>query len=298
MADGALRARARLGRPRQVPRWSRRRLFFDFSRTPGLHVDGRADQDATRGLAGGLPGRANAGVIRYPDGQRQPLAKATGLTIPKGSVYELRCGGGGGYGPPAERDPGAGARRPPRGLHHRGARARALPARVRTRWPATIRTFTARRRWKRPCGELADASARRRRGARRLHVDHARAVAGRAVEGALRLAAGPRRVARVSRDGNPVGSAHVCRTRSCGGSRAERPPRRTARAAARSANRAIRNVATLGGNLCSTPFPASDVVPALIASEAIDRDRGIVGHRRALISRSSSNRAALGRSGS
>jgi carbon-monoxide dehydrogenase medium subunit len=40
------------------------------------------------------------------------------------------------------------------------------------------------------------------------------------------------------------------------------------RAAALSANRAIRNVATLGGNLCATPFPASDVVPALIASEA------------------------------
>lgn len=40
------------------------------------------------------------------------------------------------------------------------------------------------------------------------------------------------------------------------------------RAAALSANRAVRNVATLGGNLCSAPFPASDLVPALLASEA------------------------------
>lgn len=40
------------------------------------------------------------------------------------------------------------------------------------------------------------------------------------------------------------------------------------RAAALSANRAVRNVATLGGNLCASPFPASDLVPALLASEA------------------------------
>jgi carbon-monoxide dehydrogenase medium subunit len=39
-------------------------------------------------------------------------------------------------------------------------------------------------------------------------------------------------------------------------------------AAQRSANRAVRNVATVGGGLCSAPFPASDLVPALLASEA------------------------------
>ncbi len=26
--------------------------------------------------------------------------------MPKGATFELHCGGGGGYGPPAERDPG------------------------------------------------------------------------------------------------------------------------------------------------------------------------------------------------
>ena len=41
-----------------------------------------------------------------------------------------------------------------------------------------------------------------------------------------------------------------------------------AEAARRSANRAVRNVATLGGNLCARPFPASDLVPALLACEA------------------------------
>jgi carbon-monoxide dehydrogenase medium subunit len=41
-----------------------------------------------------------------------------------------------------------------------------------------------------------------------------------------------------------------------------------AEAARRSANRAVRNVATLGGNLCADPFPAADLVPALLAADA------------------------------
>jgi N-methylhydantoinase B len=59
------------------------------------------------GLAGGLAGRANAGTIRYPDGRREPIAKATALPLPRGTVYELRCGGGGGWGAPAGRNPAA-----------------------------------------------------------------------------------------------------------------------------------------------------------------------------------------------
>ncbi len=59
------------------------------------------------GLAGGLPGRANAGELRRPDGTVIPLAKATGVPIARGSVVTFRSGGGGGYGPPEERDPGA-----------------------------------------------------------------------------------------------------------------------------------------------------------------------------------------------
>ena len=48
-------------------------------------------------------------------------------------------------------------------------------------------------------------------------------------------------------------------------------------AAQRSANRAVRNVATVGGNLCSAPFPASDLVPALLASEATVQIEGSSG---------------------
>jgi len=41
-----------------------------------------------------------------------------------------------------------------------------------------------------------------------------------------------------------------------------------AQAAARSANQAIRCVATVGGNLCASTFAAADLIPALICLEA------------------------------
>lgn len=44
--------------------------------------------------------------------------------------------------------------------------------------------------------------------------------------------------------------------------------RALAQAAARSANSAIREVATLGGNLCASAFAAADLIPALICLEA------------------------------
>jgi N-methylhydantoinase B len=62
-------------------------------------------KNAPWGLVGGLPGRPNAGLLRHPDGTSVPVAKATGLRIPKGATFEIRLGGGGGYGPPSERDP-------------------------------------------------------------------------------------------------------------------------------------------------------------------------------------------------
>jgi N-methylhydantoinase B len=57
------------------------------------------------GLEGGLEGTPNAGVLRLPDGTRRAFAKATRMKVPKGATLELYCGGGGGYGPPSERDP-------------------------------------------------------------------------------------------------------------------------------------------------------------------------------------------------
>jgi N-methylhydantoinase B len=64
-------------------------------------------KNAPWGLAGGLPGEPNAGELTLPDGTVVPVAKATGLALPKGSVFTFHCGGGGGYGNPADRDPEA-----------------------------------------------------------------------------------------------------------------------------------------------------------------------------------------------
>jgi N-methylhydantoinase B len=57
------------------------------------------------GLEGGGQGRPNSAALRYPDGTRKEFSKTTRLLAPTGSTFELRTGGGGGYGSPAERDP-------------------------------------------------------------------------------------------------------------------------------------------------------------------------------------------------
>jgi N-methylhydantoinase B len=60
------------------------------------------------GLEGGQPaGIPNGCALRQADGERTVLGKATRLLVPKGATLELTCGGGGGYGPPQERDPAA-----------------------------------------------------------------------------------------------------------------------------------------------------------------------------------------------
>jgi N-methylhydantoinase B len=59
------------------------------------------------GLEGGGTGRSNGAALRMPDGTRTPVGKATRLTVPKGATIELHTGGGGGFGPAADRDPAA-----------------------------------------------------------------------------------------------------------------------------------------------------------------------------------------------
>jgi N-methylhydantoinase B len=59
------------------------------------------------GLEGGGVGRPNGVAVRHADGTRKEFGKATRLKVPKGATLELYCGGGGGYGPPAGRDPEA-----------------------------------------------------------------------------------------------------------------------------------------------------------------------------------------------
>jgi N-methylhydantoinase B len=62
-------------------------------------------KNAPWGLEGGLPGRPNGVALRLPDGRPEPLrGKNTRLFLPRGSTLELYNGGGGGYGPPSERD--------------------------------------------------------------------------------------------------------------------------------------------------------------------------------------------------
>ena len=59
------------------------------------------------GLEGGGDGQANRVALELPDGTRTEFGKATRLPVPKGAKLHLHTGGGGGYGPPAERDPEA-----------------------------------------------------------------------------------------------------------------------------------------------------------------------------------------------
>jgi len=64
-------------------------------------------KNAPWGLGGGRAARPNAVELELPDGTRVPYSKATRVEIPKGAVVHLHTGGGGGYGPPSERDPAA-----------------------------------------------------------------------------------------------------------------------------------------------------------------------------------------------
>jgi N-methylhydantoinase B len=57
------------------------------------------------GQAGGGSGVPNRVVLNYPDGRATTTTKVTGLKLPKGTLVEVHCGGGGGYGEPSQRDP-------------------------------------------------------------------------------------------------------------------------------------------------------------------------------------------------
>jgi N-methylhydantoinase B len=64
-------------------------------------------KNAPWGLSGGGEGRPNALEVVDPDGTVTSYSKATRVPVRKGSTAHLRTGGGGGYGPPAEREPEA-----------------------------------------------------------------------------------------------------------------------------------------------------------------------------------------------
>lgn len=62
------------------------------------------DREGPWGLFGGLPGR-RAEYVLNPDGEARLLSSKTTLELEPGDVVSYRTCGGGGYGPPAERDP-------------------------------------------------------------------------------------------------------------------------------------------------------------------------------------------------
>ena len=82
-------------------------MFFHMLEDCWLTCGVERTQNNPWGLLGGGEAKPNRAAIRHPDGHRETLTKATGAKVPKGSTFELSTGGGGGYGPPAERDPEA-----------------------------------------------------------------------------------------------------------------------------------------------------------------------------------------------
>jgi N-methylhydantoinase B len=56
------------------------------------------------GLEGGTEARANSVAAVMSDGTRKEFGKITRFLLPRGAVLELRTAGGGGYGPPHERE--------------------------------------------------------------------------------------------------------------------------------------------------------------------------------------------------
>ncbi len=74
------------------------------------------------GVLGGEPGAPNEIEIRHADGRvwRPPhLSKAQGIDVREGDVIRIRTPGGGGYGPPEERDPALVERDLRRGYYRR-----------------------------------------------------------------------------------------------------------------------------------------------------------------------------------
>jgi N-methylhydantoinase B len=80
---------------------------FAFRMTEDVHITAAVERSRTApwGLAGGGEARANGAAVTMADGETIRFSKKTDFTVPKGALFQLTTGGGGGYGPASERDP-------------------------------------------------------------------------------------------------------------------------------------------------------------------------------------------------
>lgn len=71
------------------------------------NVNCERTKDPPWGLHGGKPGAVNEAILTRRDGSEQRLLKATGVPVEAGDRLTFRTAGGGGWGDPRSRDPGA-----------------------------------------------------------------------------------------------------------------------------------------------------------------------------------------------
>jgi N-methylhydantoinase B len=63
------------------------------------------DREGPWGLHGGLAGQPATYVAIAEDGTERPLGAKSTIALPPGEIVSYRTCGGGGYGPPGDRDP-------------------------------------------------------------------------------------------------------------------------------------------------------------------------------------------------
>ncbi len=80
------------------------RKDYRFDRATTFSILADRDRSGPWGLFGGLPGR-KAEYVLNPDGEGRRLGSKTTIEIGAGDVISYRTCGGGGYGPPHDRDP-------------------------------------------------------------------------------------------------------------------------------------------------------------------------------------------------
>jgi N-methylhydantoinase B len=82
------------------------RFRFETDTLCSVLGDGLESEDApaAEGLLGGSDGMRNSLELRFPDGRTYRPGSKELLSVPAGTVWHQRQGGGGGFGEPRERD--------------------------------------------------------------------------------------------------------------------------------------------------------------------------------------------------